>query len=90
MNDAPHTAQGKTFNVKDDQTELLGVRSQRLAVQAHGWLMVHAGVLPCWTASQTLALAGEVEAVLRGPDLVAFLRQMYVEKCLHSILDVVL
>ena len=30
MNDAPHTAQGKTFNIKDGQTELLGVRSQRL------------------------------------------------------------
>ena len=40
-------------------------------------LMVHAGVLPQWTAAQTLALAGEVQAVLRGPDLPDFLHQMY-------------
>ena len=39
--------------------------------------MVHAGVLPQWTAARTLALAGEVEAVLRGADWVDFLRQMY-------------
>lgn len=40
-------------------------------------LMVHAGVLPSWSADQTLALAAEVEAVLRSPDLGAFLHQMY-------------
>ncbi|MDR2853064.1 MAG: symmetrical bis(5'-nucleosyl)-tetraphosphatase [Burkholderiaceae bacterium] len=40
-------------------------------------LMVHAGVLPQWSVAQTLALAGEVEAALRGPDGVDFLRQMY-------------
>jgi bis(5'-nucleosyl)-tetraphosphatase (symmetrical) len=39
--------------------------------------MVHAGVLPCWSASQTLALAAEVQAVLRGPALGDFLQQMY-------------
>ena len=40
-------------------------------------LMVHAGVLPSWSAERTLALADEVHAVLRGPDLPAFLHQMY-------------
>ena len=30
-------------------------------------LMVHAGVLPQWSVGDTLALAAEVEAVLRGP-----------------------
>jgi bis(5'-nucleosyl)-tetraphosphatase (symmetrical) len=40
-------------------------------------LMVHAGVLPQWTARQTLALADEVQAVLRGPHLGEFLREMY-------------
>ncbi|MDP1527992.1 symmetrical bis(5'-nucleosyl)-tetraphosphatase [Rhodoferax sp.] len=40
-------------------------------------LMVHAGVLPGWTATQTLALAAEFEAVLRGPNLSDFLHQMY-------------
>ena len=40
-------------------------------------LMVHAGVLPSWTVQDTLALAGELEAVLRGPQLAAFLHEMY-------------
>jgi bis(5'-nucleosyl)-tetraphosphatase (symmetrical) len=40
-------------------------------------LMVHAGVLPSWSAEKTMALAAEVEAVLRGPALPDFLRQMY-------------
>ncbi len=41
------------------------------------YLMVHAGVLPQWSAEQTVALAAEVETVLRGPDLNDFLHQMY-------------
>jgi bis(5'-nucleosyl)-tetraphosphatase (symmetrical) len=53
------------------------LRRQRLAIQAHGWLMVHGGVLPQWDAAQVMRLAGEVESVLRGPDLVDFLAQMY-------------
>jgi bis(5'-nucleosyl)-tetraphosphatase (symmetrical) len=53
------------------------LRQRPLAMQAHGVLMVHAGVLPSWTAQQTLALAGEVEAVLRSTDGIDFLRQMY-------------
>lgn len=40
-------------------------------------LLVHAGVLPTWTATHTMALAGEVEAVLRGPGLLEFLSAMY-------------
>ena len=50
---------------------------QRLALQAHGLLMVHAGVLPQWDTAQVLALAGEVETALRGPGRVDFLAQMY-------------
>ena len=46
-------------------------------VEGHEVLMVHAGVLPAWTAIKTIALAGEVEAVLRSPDLGAFLHEMY-------------
>ncbi len=53
------------------------LRQQKLAVCAHGWLMVHAGVLPQWDTAQTLALAREVEAMLQGPDLATFLPQMY-------------
>jgi bis(5'-nucleosyl)-tetraphosphatase (symmetrical) len=53
------------------------LRQQRLALSAHDILMVHAGVLPSWSAEQTLELAGEVSAVLRSPDWGAFLHTMY-------------
>lgn len=61
-----------------DRTALLDwLRWRPLALHEQGVLMVHAGVLPQWTVAQTLALAGEVEAVLRSDDWGAFLRQMY-------------
>jgi bis(5'-nucleosyl)-tetraphosphatase (symmetrical) len=65
-----------------DRAALLDwLRHQRMAIglkhRDTEYLLVHAGVLPSWSASQTLALAGEVEAVLRGPDLPGFLQQMY-------------
>jgi len=66
-----------------DRTRLLDwLRQQplaRLHTTAGGerLLMVHAGVLPTWSVEQTLALAGEVEAVLRGDALVDFLARMY-------------
>jgi bis(5'-nucleosyl)-tetraphosphatase (symmetrical) len=53
------------------------LRARPLALERHGWLCVHAGVNPAWTAFQTLALAAEVEAMLRGPDLAGFLPLMY-------------
>jgi bis(5'-nucleosyl)-tetraphosphatase (symmetrical) len=40
-------------------------------------LMVHAGVLPQWTANQSLALAQEVEAVLQGGHAAEFYKTMY-------------
>ena len=53
------------------------LRHRAMAMHRHGWLMVHAGVLPQWSAAQTLALAAEVEQALRGPDLKGFLSVMY-------------
>ncbi len=65
----------------DREAMLAWLRQQRMALllehQKHTYLMVHAGVLPSWTAAKTLALAGEFEAVLRGPELNEFLHQMY-------------
>jgi bis(5'-nucleosyl)-tetraphosphatase (symmetrical) len=65
----------------DRQAMLDWLRWQRMAiledVAGHEVLMVHAGVLPAWTATKTIALANEVEAVLRSPDLGEFLHQMY-------------
>jgi bis(5'-nucleosyl)-tetraphosphatase (symmetrical) len=61
-----------------DSAELLHwLRHQQMAMQVGQVLMVHAGVLPQWTAQQTLALAGEVQAVLRSDDWVHFMPQMY-------------
>ncbi|WP_066272746.1 symmetrical bis(5'-nucleosyl)-tetraphosphatase [Hydrogenophaga palleronii] len=53
------------------------LRTRPMALHEHGWLMVHAGVLPAWNAADTVAHAHELEAVLRGPDWVAFLHEMY-------------
>jgi len=53
------------------------LRQRRMAVFEHGWLMVHAGVVPQWDTAQTLALAAEVEALLRSDGLDEFLPQMY-------------
>lgn len=53
------------------------LRHQHMACSAHGWLMVHAGVVPQWDVAQTLELAGEVEALLRSDELAAFLHIMY-------------
>jgi bis(5'-nucleosyl)-tetraphosphatase (symmetrical) len=59
------------------ETLLDWLRHQHLALQAHGWLMVHAGVLPHWDAALTLALAGEVQAHLRSNRPGDFFAQMY-------------
>jgi bis(5'-nucleosyl)-tetraphosphatase (symmetrical) len=53
------------------------LRAQPLAHIEAGWLCVHAGVVPQWTTLQTLALAAEVQAQLRGPALADFLHVMY-------------
>ncbi len=61
-----------------DRNQLLDwIRSRPLAHFDHGWLMVHAGVLPQWSVQQTLALAAEVQEALAGPDWLAFLPLMY-------------
>jgi bis(5'-nucleosyl)-tetraphosphatase (symmetrical) len=61
----------------DRDAMLEWLRSQRMAMREHGLLMVHAGVLPQWDADQVMRLAGEVEAVVRGPQLAEFLPHMY-------------
>jgi bis(5'-nucleosyl)-tetraphosphatase (symmetrical) len=69
------------LDAPDREALLAWVRQQPLA-RAHTHagqtlLMVHAGVLPAWSAADTLAYADEVQAVLRSPDLPAFLQAMY-------------
>lgn len=61
-----------------DRGEMLEwLRHQRLAIRAHGLLMVHGGVLPQWDVMQAMLLAAEVESVLQGPGMVDFLSNMY-------------
>jgi bis(5'-nucleosyl)-tetraphosphatase (symmetrical) len=61
-----------------DRDELVAwLRHRPMAMRAGGHLLVHAGVAPQWTADQTMALAAEVEQVLRGDGWVDFLADMY-------------
>jgi len=72
---------GSVLDASDRDALLDWLRRQPLArTHEHGGgtlLMVHAGVLPAWTAADTLAHAQEVEAVLGGPGLPGFLHAMY-------------
>ena len=67
----------------DDKDELLDwLRHQRLAYQAEltpgeHYLMVHAGLLPQWTAENTMRYAAEVEIALQGESHLDFLAHMY-------------
>ena len=64
-----------------DRDELLHwLRHQKIMHASHGYAMVHAGLLPQWTITQALALAGEVEAALQSDDHDGFLRHMYGSK----------
>lgn len=69
------------LQASDREAMLHWLRHQRLAMWEqlgdHTLLMVHAGVLPAWTATKTIALAREVESTLRSPDADAFFHTMY-------------
>jgi len=80
---APHRSDtlDDLLQAPDRATLVDWLRQQRLAlyeqVAGEEVLMVHAGVLPSWGAPKTIALAAEVESVLRSPDLPHFLPRMY-------------
>ena len=61
-----------------DREELLAwLRGRPLMHREGDWLLVHAGLLPQWSADQAEELAREVEAELRGPDWPELLRAYY-------------
>lgn len=63
-----------------DRQQLLGWLSTRPLLHHDAelnWTMIHGGLPPQWTLPQARELAREVETVLRGPQLNAFLSQMY-------------
>lgn len=53
------------------------LRHRNMAFVESGWLCVHAGVVPQWDATDALARAAEVEAVLQSEACGDFLAQMY-------------
>ncbi|GAB3268973.1 diadenosine tetraphosphatase [Chitinimonas naiadis] len=62
----------------DDAATLLDwLREQPLVRREGGFLFVHAGLLPAWTAEQALTLSEEVRQQLRGPTYQDFLAAMY-------------
>ena len=64
-----------------DREEMLNWLLHRpLIHHEHGYTMVHAGIPPQWPLQQAMSLAREVEDVLRSPDCVEFLKQMYGNK----------
>jgi bis(5'-nucleosyl)-tetraphosphatase (symmetrical) len=68
---------GDVLRAPDHAHWIAWLRAQPLAHLEAGWLCVHAGVVPQWTAAQTMALAAEVQDQLRGPALADFLHVMY-------------
>jgi len=65
------------LNAPDRADLLAWVRGRPLALKVEGWLCVHAGVPPAWSAPCTLAHAAEVEQLLQGPSWGEFLPLMY-------------
>ena len=53
------------------------LRHRPLLHVENGFVLVHAGLLPEWTVARARALAGEVEAALRGAECPALLAGMY-------------
>jgi bis(5'-nucleosyl)-tetraphosphatase (symmetrical) len=61
-----------------DRAELLEwLRLRPMAQMMGDHLLVHAGVVPQWSAKDTLERAAEVEAALRGPQWQEFLRNLW-------------
>jgi len=76
-----HDTLADLLQAPDGPALLEWLRQQPLArlleLHDHRYLLVHAGVLPSWSATKTIALADEVATVLRSADWTDLLRQMY-------------
>jgi len=65
------------LDAPDRDAWLEWLRQRRMAVFEHGWLMVHAGVVPQWDLETVLALARELETALRERPAREFLGAMF-------------
>lgn len=64
-----------------DADQLLAwLRRQPMICRVGDFLVVHAGLLPCWGADTALRLGAEVERALQRDDHAVFLREMYGNK----------
>jgi bis(5'-nucleosyl)-tetraphosphatase (symmetrical) len=68
---------GELLNAPDRDELLDWLRRRPLLHAQDGHVLVHAGLLPSWSAIKAQQLAREVEAVLRGDDYRVLLAQMY-------------
>jgi bis(5'-nucleosyl)-tetraphosphatase (symmetrical) len=65
------------LDAPDREDWLAWVRTRRMAVFEHGWLMLHAGVVQQWDLATTLQLAAELEQNLRQRPPREFLAAMF-------------
>ena len=65
------------FQAPDKDTLLHWLKHQAIAIYQEDVLMVHAGVLPQWSLTETLSLAQELESILQSDQADAFFMQMY-------------
>lgn len=68
------------LNATDNKIMFEWLRHQPLMLQEKQYLLVHAGLLPQWTAKQALNLAAEVENILSGTHYREFFLNMYGNK----------
>ena len=65
------------LDAPDREAWLEWLRHRPMAVHAHGWLMLHAGVAPQWDLATTLVLAAALETALRNEPPREFLTTMF-------------
>jgi len=68
---------GDILDAPDCDELITWLRHQPLAMREEDFLIVHAGVLPQWTANQVIDLAQEVEAELQGTNWQGFLADVF-------------
>jgi len=73
----PRDTIGEILTSPDREALLEWLCHRKLADRAHGWLLLHAGVVPQWSADDALARAAEIEALLTSAELPHFLHRMY-------------
>jgi bis(5'-nucleosyl)-tetraphosphatase (symmetrical) len=67
----------EVLGARDAPALLHWLRQQPLARLEHGWLMVHAGVLPQWSIEKTMALSEELSSAIAGFEHENFFQAMY-------------